>query len=152
YLFGFAGRVAPLKGIDLAVRAFDQLRRRVRGVTLCIAGEGPSRAELEQLARELGLEGLIRFTGYMDDIRDAYSALDTMLLPSLLESCPLSLLEGMACGCRVIATPVGGIPELLGDPACGDLVPTRDPGEWADAMQCHLRTPPDQRPLLAARV
>jgi glycosyltransferase involved in cell wall biosynthesis len=152
YLFGVAGRVAPLKGIDLAVRGFDQLRRRVGGITLCVAGDGPSRGDLEQLARELGLEGLVRFTGYVDDISAAYSAIDTLLLPTLLESCPLALLEGMACGCRVIASPVGGIPELLGDPVCGDLVPVRDPGAWADAMQRHLDTPPEERPVLAARV
>jgi glycosyltransferase involved in cell wall biosynthesis len=152
YLFGYAGRVAPLKGIDLALRAFDQLRRRVGGITLCIAGEGPSRPELEQLAGELGLEELTRFTGYVDDIGDAYSAIDTLVLPTLLESCPLALLEGMACGCRIVAAPVGGIPELLGDPLCGDLVANRDPGEWADAMARHLDTPPNQRPALADRV
>lgn len=152
YLFGVAGRVAPEKGIDLAVRAFDHLRRRVSGVTLCVAGAGPSRGELEQLVRELGLERLVRFTGYVDDISAAYSAIDTMLLPSLTESCPLSLLEGMACGCRMIASPVGGIPELLGDPVCGDLVPTRDPVPWADVLQRHLQTPAAERLVLAARV
>jgi glycosyltransferase involved in cell wall biosynthesis len=152
YLFGVAGRVAPLKGIDLAIRAFDLLRRRVSGITLCIAGDGPSRADLEQLTRELNLEGLVRFTGYVDDISAAYSAIDTLLLPSLLESCPLALLEGMACGCRVIASPVGGIPELLGDRVCGDLVSTRDPATWADTMQQHLETPPHELPSLAARV
>jgi glycosyltransferase involved in cell wall biosynthesis len=152
YLFGVAGRVAPLKGIDLAVRAFDQLRRRVNGITLCIAGDGPARPDLQKLAGELGLEGFIRFTGYVDDISAAYSAMDTLLLPSLLESCPLALLEGMACGCRIIASPVGGIPELLGDPVCGDLAPTRDPDDWANLMQRHLNTPAHERPVLAARV
>jgi glycosyltransferase involved in cell wall biosynthesis len=152
YLFGVAGRVAPLKGIDLAVRAFDQLRRRERGVALCIAGDGPARADLEHLARELSLEGLVWFTGFVDDISAAYSAIDTMLMPTLLESCPLALMEGMACGCRIIASPVGGIPEILSDPVCGDLVPTRDPERWAEVMQRHLKTPVDQRPFLAAHV
>jgi glycosyltransferase involved in cell wall biosynthesis len=152
YLFGVAGRVAPLKGIDLAIRGFDHLRRRVGSITLCIAGDGPARPDLEKLAGELDLGGLVRFTGYVDDISAAYSAIDSLLLPSVLESCPLALLEGMACGCRIIASPVGGIPELLGEPVCGALVPTRDPDLWADVMQQHLKTPADERPALAARI
>jgi glycosyltransferase involved in cell wall biosynthesis len=151
YLFGVTGRIVPLKGGDLAIRAFDQLRRRVGGVTLCIVGEGPFRGELERLARELGVEGQVRFTGFVDDIGEAYSAIDTLLLPSKVESCPLVLLEAMSCGCRVVASPVGGVPEILGDPACGALAPTREPADWADLMQRHLQTPPDQRSVLASR-
>jgi glycosyltransferase involved in cell wall biosynthesis len=98
----------------------------------------------------LKLGDRVHFTGYVDDIGAAYSAIDTLLFPSESESCPLVLLEAMGCGCRVIASPVGGVPELLGDPACGDLVSSREPDAWADFLQAHLRTPPDRRRALAA--
>jgi glycosyltransferase involved in cell wall biosynthesis len=152
YLFGIAGRAAPEKGIDLAIRAFDRLRKSRGGISLCVVGEGPLRRDLQRFAEELGLKDLARFTGYVDDISAAYSAFDTVLLPSKVESCPLVLLEAMACGCRVIASPVGGVPEILGDAVCGDLVPSREPGDWTGALERHLQTPPDHRPGLARRV
>jgi glycosyltransferase involved in cell wall biosynthesis len=153
YLFGTAGRIDQLKGVGLAIRSYARLVEGGRDdVYLCVAGEGPARAEYERLARELGLEGHAAFTGYVDDISAAYSAFDTLLFPSELESCPLVLLEAMGCGCRLIASPVGGIAELMGDPDCGDLMPTRDPGDWADVMRRHCGTPAGERPALAARI
>jgi glycosyltransferase involved in cell wall biosynthesis len=153
YLFGAAGRLDPLKGLDLALRAFARLLQGGgEGARLCLVGKGPSRGQLEELARSLGLEGRVVFTGYVDDISEAYSAFDTLLFPSELESCPLVLLEAMGCGCRVVASPIGGVPELLGDPVCGELIFTRNPEDWADVMGRHLRTPAAERPALAARI
>jgi glycosyltransferase involved in cell wall biosynthesis len=153
YLFGTAGRLDPLKGLDLAIRSFAQLRERGGdNFCLCNVGEGPSRGKLEQLARELKVERLIFFTGFVADMREAYSAIDTLLFPSELESCPLVLLEAMACGCRILASPIGGVPELLRDPICGDLISSRDPNDWAHLMQIHLRTPFDERLAHSARI
>jgi glycosyltransferase involved in cell wall biosynthesis len=153
YLFGAAGRLDPLKGTDLALQSFARLRERGGVDTfLCIVGDGPYRGDLERLARELNLGGRVVFTGYVDDIGAAYSAIDTLVFPSELESCPLVLLEAMGCGCRLIASPVGGVAELMGDSDCGDLMPTRDPGDWADVMRRHCGTPAGERPACAARI
>jgi glycosyltransferase involved in cell wall biosynthesis len=153
YLFGAAGRLDPLKGTDLALRSFAQLRQQVGGDSfLCVVGDGPDQGELKRLAQQLNLEGRVVFTGYVDDISAAYSAIDTLLFTSQLESCPLVLLESMACGCRVIASPVGGVHELLRAPGCGELAFTREPGAWAEVMQRHLRTPPEERTSLARSI
>ena len=153
YLFGAAGRLDPLKGTDLALRSFARLRERGgEDSFLCVVGDGPYRGELQRLAAELNLESRVVFTGYVDDIGAAYSAIDTLLFTSQLESCPLVLLEAMACGCQVVACPVGGVHELLRAPGCGELVSTRGPSDWADVMQRHLRTPPTERAFLAGRI
>jgi glycosyltransferase involved in cell wall biosynthesis len=85
-------------------------------------------------------------------VRPAYSAIDTLLHPSTTESFPLALLEAMACGCRVIASAVGGVPEVISDPICGDLLHGRDPLAWAEAMGRHLGIPPCTRGRLAGEI
>ena len=156
YLFGSVGRLVPLKGNDLAIRAFARLRQvGLTDAAYCVIGEGPYRPELERLARELDVADAVFFLEQIQDPRDAYSAIDTLLFPSVSggeDSFPLVLGEAMACGCRVIASPVGGIPEVVGDPVCGELLSTREPTEWAEAMARHLQTSYEERSRLGAQI
>jgi glycosyltransferase involved in cell wall biosynthesis len=152
FLFGTVSRLVPEKGLDLAIRAFARLCQDTPAdIGLCIIGEGPLEDELKRLTREVGLEGRVVFCGFVVNVRAAYSALNALLQPSVTESCPLAVLEALACGCRVIASPVGGVPEILETPACGDLVASRDPGKWAAAMRRRLQTPPEEEADLARR-
>ena len=75
-----------------------------------------------------------------------------LLLPSTSESFGLVLGEAMACGCRVIASPVGGVPEVVSDPICGDLLSTREPAGWAEAMARHMQTSHDERSCIGTQI
>jgi glycosyltransferase involved in cell wall biosynthesis len=151
FVFGCVGRLAPEKGFELALQAFGAVRALApdRDVFLCMVGDGPSRATLEDLARIDA--DRIRFIGELQDMVPAYSAIDTLLLPTHHEqywsgeSFGLVLAEAMACECSVIAAAFGGVPEVVSDPTCGTLLTTRDVGAWAAAMREHLDRSPEQR-------
>jgi glycosyltransferase involved in cell wall biosynthesis len=152
-LFGFVGRLEDLKGADLAIRALQILSGRGHhNAALCLVGHGSQRREYEVLARRLGVSNRVRFVGPVIDVRPAYSAMHTLVLPSKLESFGLVLLEAMSCGCRLIASNVGGVAEVLCDPVVGELLDSRDPQVWADAMQAHLAVRPADREERSARI
>ncbi len=92
-----------------------------------IAGEGPDRPRLEALGRELGVDDMVRWLGFRTDTPDLMAAADLLVLPTREEGFPNTLLEGMALGLPVVATPVDGIPELVVDGETGTLVPVGDP-------------------------
>jgi glycosyltransferase involved in cell wall biosynthesis len=130
-----ASRLSPEKGIEDAVRACLDA-----GVPLRIAGEGPERARLEQLAREAGATGDVVFLGRLSaaDVRRELAGAAMVLMPSRYhEFSPYSALEAMAAGVPVVATAMGGLPELLGDGRCvpvGDVTAfaARVAALWAD--------------------
>jgi glycosyltransferase involved in cell wall biosynthesis len=124
------GRMSREKAhIDL-VRAFHQLRVSGRRARLILVGDGPERTHLEQEAGD----GII-FTGQVRDTTMYYAAADLMALPSLTEGSPNALLEAMAVDVPVVATEVGGIPEIVRDGESAVLVPPRDPLLLAAAME-----------------
>lgn len=130
----FAGRLAKNKGLDTLVRAVPMLPADARVV---LAGEDQGqRAGLEKLARELGVQDRLRFTGHLTDelYRSALAAADVLALPSEWEAFGIVLAEAMACGTPVVATSVGGAPDVVGDGAGGVLVPYGDPARLADAL------------------
>src|SRR5439155_7664241 len=92
------------------------------------------RRELEAMARRLGLEGRVVFTGVRNDVADVLSQVAVSVLPSLSEGIPNTALESMAAGVPVVATRVGGIPEAVEDGATGLLVAPRDPAALARAI------------------
>lgn len=139
------GRMSREKAhIDL-VRAFQELRAKGRAVRLILVGDGPERAALEQAAGE----GVL-FTGQVRDTALYYAAADVMVLPSLSEGSPNVLLESMAVDVPVVATNVGGIPEIVQDRESALLVPPRSPGLLAAAIE-EVLSQPDLRASLIAR-
>jgi glycosyltransferase involved in cell wall biosynthesis len=145
-VFGYAARLEQGKGPLVLVAALAALRREGAGATVRMAGTGPQLLEVEARVRELNLGGACEFVGFYTGTagRSAFMrSLDVFVLPSLAEGTPNSVIEAMAHGLPVIATEVGGIPDLL----CGDsgiLVPPGDETALAAAMR-RLASDPDLR-------
>jgi len=132
----FAGKLVPVKGVDILLRAFAALREAGDADRLVIVGDGPLAGALRDEARSLGCEGDVRFAGQVTqpELARWMAAADVFVLPSHDEGRGLVLLEAMACGTPCVASQVGGIPETL--PAeCGRLVPPGDAGALADAIR-----------------
>ena len=110
-------------------------------VEALIIGGGRREAEMRQLAGEMGLAGRVHFLGQRPDIPDLLSALDLSVLPSHSEGVSLALLEAMAAGLPVIATAVGGLPEVVTDGVNGLLIPPQDPEALAQALARLLEDP-----------
>jgi glycosyltransferase involved in cell wall biosynthesis len=128
-----AARLDPVKDLGTLLRAFA-LARRGRNVVLAIAGDGPERSALTALARDLEIDADVHFLGFRDDAARLYTGADVFVLSSLTEGLSLSTLEAMAAGLPVVATRVGGNPELILDGETGLLVPPRDPEALAGAI------------------
>jgi glycosyltransferase involved in cell wall biosynthesis len=109
------GRLARPKRPDLVVRAVDDLRHRFPGVHLHLAGDGPLRPEVEGLVRRLGLGAHVSLLGSREDVPELVRTAACVVLASDYEGCPVSLIEAMAGGVPVVATQVGGVPELVDD-------------------------------------
>jgi glycosyltransferase involved in cell wall biosynthesis len=131
------GRLAPQKDLGTLLRAFALVRSRRpdRPVRLVILGEGPERAALEALARELGIDADVRLPGLEKNPFRFMQRAAVFALSSIYEGLPGALIQAMACGCRVVSTDCpGGSREILQDGALGPLVPTRAPEALADAI------------------
>ena len=129
---GVAGRLTPQKALGDTLEALA----RVPGVALLVVGDGPERAALERRAAGLGVSDRVRFlgTGTRDDVITLFRAVDVALVTSAWENLPHTLLEALAAGTPVIATEVGGIPEVVRDGENGLLVPARDVAALAAAI------------------
>lgn len=127
------GHLVEAKGHELAIAAISKLRN----CTLVIAGAGPERSRLEALAASLGVADCIRFLGPVphSNLRQVYVAADALVLASIREGWPNVLLEAMACGTPVIASPVGGIPEIVCAPEAGVLMLERSAAGIAEAVE-----------------
>jgi glycosyltransferase involved in cell wall biosynthesis len=129
----------PKKGILYLLQALTLLPEKV---TLTIVDQGaPHKTYAPQLAQKLGLVSRITFTGKVsaEALRQLYISSRAVVLPSLYEGFGLPAAESMACGTPVIATRAGALPEVVGEDGAGILVPTRDPGALANAIQQVLR-------------
>ncbi len=131
--FAAAGRLTRQKALGDALAALA----RVDGARLLVAGDGPERAELEQTARELGVSDRVRFLGALprDEVLRVFRAADAALLTSAWENLPHSVLEALAVGTPVIASAVGGVPEVVRDGENGLLVAPGDVEGLADAIR-----------------
>jgi glycosyltransferase involved in cell wall biosynthesis len=128
-------RLDRLKGHDVLLRALALLQEKEIPFNTLIVGDGPEGDSLTRQASELRLgPDRVRFLGYRNDITDLLAASDLFLLPSRTEGLPLSVLEAMAQRLPVIATPVGGIPEVVQEQRHGLFVPVDRPDALADAV------------------
>ena len=131
-VLAFAGRLGPQKALAVALEALAT----VDGVSLLIAGDGPERVRLERRSAELGLGTRVRFLGAIsrERVLRLFRAADASVLPSAWENFPHTVVEALAVGCPVIATAVGGVPEVVRDGENGLLVAPGDPGALAAAV------------------
>ncbi len=129
-LIGSVGRLAPVKDLQTLLSAVQ----RVDDVHVAIIGDGPERSRLESLRDELGLASRVHFTGFLSELETVYPDLDCVVNSSLNEGTPVALIEAMAAGVPVVATAVGGTPDLLRDGALGTLVPPGDADALATAL------------------
>lgn len=137
---GAVSRLDPVKGIGDLVLAFAKLRTK-HNAHLIIVGEGSQREQLESLAIDSGISKWIHWTGYHADVPELLPALDVFIQPSHYEGLPNTVLEAMAAGLPVVATSVGGTPELIVNSKTGLLVPRADPTSLAGAISVLLEKP-----------
>lgn len=144
-----AGRLVPQKGFDVLIRAVA-LARRHRDVRLLVLGEGPDRSDLEALVSDLGLDGVVRLHGWVDNPYVYLARADVFALSSRYEGMPNVLVSALALGTSIVATDCSSGPrELLDDGALGRLVPVEDAVEFADALLEALASPPSRVPEAA---
>lgn len=131
------GRLVPVKGHSLLVRALPELRARGIAATATLVGRGPEAERLSALAAELGVADLVEFTGALGqhEILERYHAADVFCLPSFAEGVPVVLMEAMACELPVVTTRIMGIPELVQDGVGGLLVPPSRLDGLVDALR-----------------
>ncbi|CUS31742.1 putative Uncharacterized glycosyltransferase YpjH [Candidatus Nitrospira nitrificans] len=134
FVIGSVGRLTPVKGLEYLIRAVSK-NKGPRERKLLIVGDGPLRPALEGLAREVGVAGRVLFLGARNDVYDLMGVFDVLALPSLHEGVPMVLLEAMAMAVPIIASRVGGIPEILDDEQGALLVQARDVDVLADAIE-----------------
>jgi glycosyltransferase involved in cell wall biosynthesis len=134
---GWVGRMSYEKAPVAMLEAFA--RTRTDGVTLCFIGDGPEREECRERAQSLGVAARVHFAGALPDAARFLPAFDVLGLSSLTEGTPMVLLEAGLAGVPIVATQVGGVPDLLGDGA--HLVPVDDAAALANAIDAVLADP-----------
>jgi teichuronic acid biosynthesis glycosyltransferase TuaC len=141
----FVGRLVPVKGLPDLIAAVSLARASSKSLDLAIIGDGPLKGELESLVRERGLEGSVHFIGSRgpEQVAQWLAASDVLCLSSYSEGCPNVVLEALSCGRPVVATDVGGAPEIV-DHHCGMLVPSGDPPAFARALLGAMSKPWDE--------
>ncbi len=146
-LIGAVGRLAPIKGFHHLVEAAPHILRAAPTARLVIVGDGEMRPELEAQARRNGLGDRILFMGFREDVPSLIAGMDVVVLPSLNEGMGRVLVMAMARGKPIVASRVGGVPELLGEGEAGLLVPPADPAALAGAITTLLHDPARAREL-----
>lgn len=132
---GFVGRLVPAKGLQYLIEAISIIQLKVENIKLLIVGEGSLIYSLKNKARELGIKESVIFTGKRRDIPEVLSCIDIFVMPSVAEGLPNSLLEAMAMGKPIVATTVGGIPEIIENEINGLIISPEDPESLASAIK-----------------
>jgi glycosyltransferase involved in cell wall biosynthesis len=124
---GIVAKLSPVKGHEHFLRAAAGIAKAHDDVAFLVVGDGPRRQMLTEMAKELEIEDAVVFAGARDDVPSLLKLMDVFVLSSLSEGSPNAVLEAMAAGLPVIATDVGGLPDIVIDGESGILVP---PGDW----------------------
>ena len=134
FVVGWSGRLTPVTRTDDVLLAVERLRRRGVDAGLCMLGDGPDRVRVEHRARALGIAKVCLYLGYQDDVAPWYAAFDAFVLPSVNEGTPVSVIEALAAGRPVVATRVGGVPDVVRDGVDGFLVDSGDVDALAERL------------------
>jgi glycosyltransferase involved in cell wall biosynthesis len=134
-LVGAVGRLYPEKGYDELIRAIALLKQRVPAIRCVILGDGPHQQSLQALIDQLGVGAEVRLIGRREDVPDVIRALDVAVLPSQREGSPLALMEYMAGAAPIVATAVGGVPEMVHDGVHAVLVAQNDTEQLAEGIE-----------------
>lgn len=138
---GWIGRMTAIKRVPEVVRAFAALRARGVDARLCLVGDGPTRAEAERMAHELGVVRDCLFLGYHRDVAPFYRFFDTLILLSGNEGTPVVAIESLAAERPVVSTDVGGVSDVVAHGVDGFLVPLDDVEATADRLEELARDP-----------
>jgi glycosyltransferase involved in cell wall biosynthesis len=138
-LIGIVARLVPIKAHEVFLAAAARVLVGEPRARFLVVGDGERRADLEALAERLGIRGAVVFLGWRRDLVSVYADLDVVALTSLNEGSPVALIEAMASGRAVIATRVGGVPEVVVDGVTGLTVPPSDTHALADGILRLLR-------------
>jgi len=146
-LIGIVGRIFPIKNHGLFLDAAACIARQDPLARFVIVGDGVLRQTLENKARDLAIDDRVMFTGWRRDLPRICADLNVLVVSSDNEGTPVSAIEAMAAGCPVVATRVGGLPDLIDDGRTGRLVPPRDADALASAVLSLLRSSPAARKM-----
>jgi glycosyltransferase involved in cell wall biosynthesis len=138
-LVGIVGRIFPIKNHRLFLEAATLVAAALKAARFLVVGDGVLRPQMEDYARALGITDRVVFTGWRHDLPLIYPDLDVLVVSSNNEGTPVSAIEAMAAGCPVVATRVGGLPDLVADGETGCLVPPHDPAALAAGILWLLR-------------
>jgi glycosyltransferase involved in cell wall biosynthesis len=145
FLVGIVGRLVPIKGHSVFIKAAKIVSERPefrdKNIQFLVVGDGILRRSLESEVEGLGLRDRVRFLGFRTDLNVIYADLDLLVLSSLNEGTPVSIIESLCSGVPVVASGVGGVPDLVRDRVTGLLVPPSDPARLAEAMAGLIRDP-----------
>jgi glycosyltransferase involved in cell wall biosynthesis len=147
-LVGTVAGLYPAKGLGYLVNAMTEVRKVVPTAQLIIIGDGPERSRLDALVQATGLQENVRLLGKVPDAWGILSTVDVFVLPSVKEGLPYAILEAMAAGLPIVATRVGGIPEVVADRRSALLVPPADSRALGQAI-CDLLQDPGLAAALA---
>jgi glycosyltransferase involved in cell wall biosynthesis len=134
FVVGTVARLDPVKDLAVAIRAIAEVRRTLPQALLAIAGDGPERAHLDAVVAEAGAADAVRWIGYTPAARRLLAGCDLYVNTSVSEGISLTILEAMAAGLPVVATRVGGTPEVVEAGGTGLLVPARSAAALAEAI------------------
>lgn len=148
FWFGSLGRFSEVKNQKMLLRSFARVVAVEPQSRLLLAGRGELESELKAVCNNLGIAKQVYFLGFRQDVPEILRAIDVFVLPSLREGLPLSIMEAMCSGLPVVASRVGGIPELFGDVEMGSLVDPTDEEDLAASMLALTRLSEQDRQQL----
>ena len=149
FVVGWVGRMTAIKRLPDVLASFARLRESGVDARLCLVGDGPDREAVERRAHELGIARYVLSLGYQRDIAPYYALFDALVLPSGNEGTPVVAIESLAAGTPVVATRVGGVPDVVSDGVDGFLVQVGDVEGIANALQ-RLASDPALRHAMGA--